>query len=160
MKKSICLSMVLLTLLCLIGCKEITTAPDEGAFEGIASPLMETDVESIEVAGSTVYILPDKSEVDLDAFTASFDADVIPNHETAVLVAKQIFDGTKIGTKKRFEGFVPTISTYYEKSDMWVVTFTKPIDLSGNKIPEIGEEICIALQKSDGRVLKIWLVLG
>jgi len=91
--------MVLLTLLCLVGCKKSTAVPDEGAFEGIESPLMETDGETIEVAGSTVYILPDRSEVDLDAFTASFDADIIPNHETAVLVAKQIFDGTKIGTK-------------------------------------------------------------
>lgn len=156
MKKT-CLFMVLLTLLCLIGCKKNATVPEEGAFDGIESPLMETDVDSIEVAGSTVYILPDKTEVDLDAFTATFDGDVIPNYETAILVAKQIFDGTKIGTKKRFEGFVPTIATYYEKSDMWVVAFTKPFDRSSG---DIGEEICMALQKSDGRVLKIWLVLG
>lgn len=157
MKKIICLFMVLLTLLCLIGCKKSATVPEEGAFEGIESPLMETDVDSIEVAGYTVYVQSHNMKIDLDAKTATFDGDVIPNHETAVLVAKQIFDGTKIGTQKRFEGFVPTISTYHAKSDMWVVTFTKPFDRSSG---DIGEEICIALQKSDGRVLKIWLVLG
>lgn len=159
MKKTICLFVVLLTLLCLIGCKKKATAPEEDVFEGIESPLMETDVDSIEVAGSTVYVRSRNWEInyDLDDKTGAFDGDAIPNHETAILVAKQIFDGTKIGTQKRFEGFVPTISTYYEKSEIWVVTFTKPFDRSSG---DIGEEICIALQKSDGRVLKIWLVLG
>ena len=79
----------------------------------------------------------------------TYKGDIIPNMDVAVEVAKDIFDG--IPKNPSTVGYVP-LSVFYDEPDgIWIVTF-------GEKSMEniVGGDCSIALQKSDGKVLRIW----
>ncbi len=84
---------------------------------------------------------------DWDEKIGSYEKDVIPNKETAIAVAVQIFNGMeKYGGAK---DFTPQ-SVFYDESDgVWIVSF-------GLNNDEYGFDCCIAMQQNDGKVLRIW----
>ncbi|MBR5500281.1 MAG: hypothetical protein IKV74_01995 [Clostridia bacterium] len=74
---------------------------------------------------------------------------VIPDEETALKIANAIFDGME--KSKEVQKYVPQSVFYDDQDEVWIVSFWK----SSNQIT-LGGDCNIALQKKDGRVLRIW----
>ena len=74
---------------------------------------------------------------------------VIPDEETALKIAKAIFDGME--KSKEAQEYVPQSVFYDNQDEIWIVSFWK----DSNHIT-LGGDCNIALQKKDGKVLRIW----
>lgn len=74
---------------------------------------------------------------------------VIPDEETALKVAEAIFDGME--KSRDAQEYVPQ-SVFYDNQDgIWIVSFWKDSDQI-----TLGGDCSIAIQKKDGKVLRIW----
>ncbi len=76
-------------------------------------------------------------------------ADVIPDEDTALKVAQAIFDGME--KSKDSQEYVPQYVFYDEQDEIWIVSFWK----NSNSFVA-GGDCSIAMQKKDGKVLRIW----
>ena len=74
---------------------------------------------------------------------------VIPDEETALKIAKAIFDGME--KSKEAQKFVPQSVFYDNQDEIWIVSFWE----KSNQIT-LGGDCNIALKKTDGKVLRIW----
>lgn len=74
---------------------------------------------------------------------------VVPNKETALEIAKAIFDG--MDKSKEAREYIPQSVFYDEQDEIWIVSFWK----ESNEIT-LGGDCSIAIQKADGKVLRIW----
>lgn len=74
---------------------------------------------------------------------------VIPDKETALKMAKAIFDGME--KSREAQEYVPQSVFYDDQDEVWVVSFWKDSDQIAP-----GGDCNIALQKKDGKVLRIW----
>ena len=74
---------------------------------------------------------------------------VIPDEETALKIAITIFEGME--KSKEAQRYVPQTVFYDTDDEIWIVTF-------GNNSSRIalGGDCSIAMQKADGKVLRIW----
>lgn len=73
----------------------------------------------------------------------------VPDKETALGIAKAVFNGMEKSEEAR--EYVPQAVYYDDDDGVWTVSFGKESD----------EQLCggdcnIAIQKSDGKVMKIW----
>ena len=74
---------------------------------------------------------------------------VIPDKETALKTAQAIFDGME--KSKEVQEYTPQSVFYDNQDDVWIVSFWKDSDRT-----VLGGDCNIALQKEDGKVLRIW----
>lgn len=74
---------------------------------------------------------------------------VIPDEETALKIAKAIFDGME--KSKDAQKYVPQSVFYDNQDEIWIVSFGE----NSNQLT-LGGDCNIALQKKDGKVLRIW----
>lgn len=74
---------------------------------------------------------------------------VIPDEETALKIAKAIFDGME--KSKDAKEYVLQSVFYDNQDEIWIVSFGK----NSNHIM-LGGDCNIAMQKKDGKVLRIW----
>ena len=74
---------------------------------------------------------------------------VVPNKETALNIAQAIFSGLE--KSKEMQDYIPQSVFYDEQDEIWIVSFWK----ESNQIT-LGGDCSIAIQKSDGKVLRIW----
>lgn len=74
---------------------------------------------------------------------------VIPDEETALKIAKAIFDGME--KSKDTQEYVPQSVFYDIQDEIWIVSFGK----KSNQFT-LGGDCSIAMQKKDGKVLRIW----
>ena len=74
---------------------------------------------------------------------------VIPDEETALKIAKAIFDGME--KSKDAKEYVPQSVFYDNQDEIWIVSF----GTNSNHIM-LGGDCNIAMQKKDGKVLRIW----
>ncbi len=74
---------------------------------------------------------------------------VIPDKETALKIATAIFDGME--KSKEAQGYEPQSVFYDYQDEIWIVSFWK----NSNQL-SLGGDCNIALQKKDGKVLRIW----
>ena len=79
---------------------------------------------------------------------------VIPDKETAIKVAQAIFDGME--NSEKVQEYVPQYVFYDNQDELWIVVFWKRLDWNNSDMITTGEDCCIALQKKDGKVLRIW----
>lgn len=79
----------------------------------------------------------------------TYQGDVIPNEEVAVKVAIQVFEGMKKSSKAQNYG--PQSVFYDEQDEVWIVSFGEP-----SEEESVGGGCSIAIQKEDGKVLRIW----
>lgn len=79
----------------------------------------------------------------------TYNGDAIPNKETALAVAQTIFNS--MNKSQNAERFVPQHIFYDTEDEIWIVSFWQDTDET-----VIGNDCNIALQKSDGKVLRIW----
>lgn len=74
---------------------------------------------------------------------------VVSNEDTALEIAKAIFNG--MDKSKETQEYVPQSVFYDEQDEIWIVSFWK----ESNEIT-LGGDCSIAIQKADGKVLRIW----
>ena len=84
----------------------------------------------------------------------TYDKAAIPNETVAVNVAQQIFDGMR--KSEEMEKHVPLSVFFDTKDEIWIVTFNEPFDEATGTI-RVGGGYSFAIQKSDGKVLRIWM---
>ena len=77
--------------------------------------------------------------------------DVIPDEETALEVAKAIYEGMENNEDER--EYVPQHVFYDTQDEVWIVSFWK---WENTDIRTVGGCCSIAMQKKDGKVLRIW----
>ena len=82
------------------------------------------------------------------------EEDVIPDQETAIAVATAIFD--RAYRELAGKGYIPQAVFYDEEDEFWVVSFFPDDDPDAGEM-RLGGDICIALQKKDGKVIKMWM---
>ncbi len=75
--------------------------------------------------------------------------DVISDKETALEIAKVIFDRMK--KSEDVKEYVPQLVFYDNQDEIWIVSFWKDSEQD-----VLGGDCNIAMQKSDGKVLRIW----
>ena len=74
---------------------------------------------------------------------------VIPDEETALKIAKAIFDGME--KSKDAKEYVPQSVFYDNQDEIWIVSFWE----NSNQIT-LGGDCNIEMQNKDGKVLRIW----
>lgn len=84
-----------------------------------------------------------------DETVGTYTGAVIPDKETALEIAKAIFDGMDKG--KDVEEYVPKSVFFDCQDEIWIISFWKDSDEI-----TLGGDCSIALQKADGKVLRIW----
>lgn len=79
----------------------------------------------------------------------TYQEDVIPSKEVALKVAVQIFEGMQKSSSA--QKYVPQSVFFDEQDEVWIVSFWEQTDEM-----VAGADCSIALQKADGKVLRIW----
>ena len=79
----------------------------------------------------------------------SYQYAAIPNQEIALNVAIQVFEGIQKSTNA--QKYVPYSVFYDEQDAVWIVSFCEPSDEI-----MLGGDCNIAIQKEDGKILRIW----
>lgn len=74
---------------------------------------------------------------------------VIPDADTALAIAQTIFDGMKKSTEA--QQYVPQSVFYDSQDEIWIVSFWNTSSQTST-----GGDCNIAMQKKDGKVLRIW----
>ena len=80
--------------------------------------------------------------------------DVVPDEQTAVAVAQAIFDNSIKNKYVDYKNCTRIMVSYDSENGVWVVSFSKTSDNPNEYI--LGGGYSIAIQKSDGKVLKMW----
>lgn len=81
--------------------------------------------------------------------TGTYTEDVVPTKEAAVAIATAVYNG--IDKSQSMSNFTPQ-SVFFDKQDeIWIVSFG-----TDSKENIVGGDCSIAIQKQDGRVLRIW----
>lgn len=86
---------------------------------------------------------------DWDDTVGTYKNAVVPNQDVALEIAQAIFKG--MDKSNEAQAFVPQSVFYDEKDGIWIVSFWK----ESNSIT-IGGDCNIAIQKEDGKILRIW----
>ena len=89
-----------------------------------------------------------------DETVGTYEGPVIPNEETAIEVAKSIFNGMEKG--KDAQKYVPQAVFYDEQDSVWIVSLWAEASKNETNGYWVGGDCSIALQKEDGKVLRIW----
>ena len=79
----------------------------------------------------------------------SYAGAVVPDKEVAVEVAKDIFNG--IEKSDDAQKYIPQAVFYDEQDEIWIISFWGETNES-----TLGGDCSIAIQKKDGKVLRIW----
>ena len=82
----------------------------------------------------------------------TYDEAVISNEKTALEIAVAIFDGMK--KFKDSERYIPQSVFYDVQDEIWIVTFGE--EQKHSDIFIVGGGCNIAIQKKDGKVLRVW----
>lgn len=73
---------------------------------------------------------------------------VVPNEDVAIHISSEIIQGIYDGLSS---SYIPISIFYDEEDSIWIVSFQK----SGEELLA-GGDISVAIQKKDGKVLRIW----
>lgn len=135
MKKIAILCISFLILLSVVGCAEPTNKHEE------------TDSMHIEFETGIYH---DKN---WNETVGTYQNDAIPNQEVALNVAIQVFEGMQ--KSDIAQKYVPQSVFYDEQDEIWIVSFFNEQSDESDMI-EDGGGCSIAIQKSDGKILRIW----
>ena len=85
-----------------------------------------------------------------DSNVGTYYGSVVLDKECAIAIATAIHD-TLPDKEKEYR--VPSSVFFDEEDDIWIVCFSRP---TSEGVYWLGGDCCIALQKSDGKVVRIW----
>lgn len=74
---------------------------------------------------------------------------VVPDKETALKIAETVFNG--MTKNNETQEYVAQSIFYDEQDEIWIISFWKDSDQN-----ILGGECNIAIQKKDGKILRIW----
>ena len=120
-----------------------------GVFSGCDGP------KNDNVCEDNMYIEYEKGIFDQNDWNEEFGTyygDVIPNEQVAINVAVQIYNGMPLSAEKK--EYTPQFVFFDEQDAVWVVAFWK--DWNEPDQITVGDECYIAMQRKDGKVLRIW----
>ena len=83
----------------------------------------------------------------------TYQGPAIPDKETALHIATAIFGGMEKSEEAKV--FTAQKVFFDTEDEIWIVSFWKEPELPNDMLC-VGNDCSIALQKSDGEVLKIW----
>ena len=86
-----------------------------------------------------------------DDTVGTYEGNVVPTKEIAISIAQAIFEGME---NENFADYVVQSVFYDEVDHVWIVSFWPEQDNPDEFI--IGGDCNIALQQTDGKVLRIW----
>lgn len=84
----------------------------------------------------------------------TYKGDAVPDKETALEIAQAVFNG--MGKSNGEKQLVPGSIFYDEEDEIWIVTFSPVSDQLPDGVLIVGGGCSIAIQKSDGKILRIW----
>lgn len=79
----------------------------------------------------------------------TYKGEIVSNEKTAIEIAKAIFEGME--KSEEVQKYVPQSVFYDEQDEVWIVSFWKD-----SKEITLGGDCSIAIQKKDGKVLRVW----
>lgn len=82
----------------------------------------------------------------------TYYGDVVSTREVAISIAQAVFNGME--KPDRYSRYAVQAVFFDEMDEIWIVTFWEPWESLDEVV--IGDECNIAIQKKDGRVLRIW----
>lgn len=91
-----------------------------------------------------IYANKDWSET-----VGSYTSDVVNSKETAIQIAVAVYNG--MDKSNDMDDLTPTSVFYDEQDEIWIISFSKKSAKN-----EVGGDCSIAIQKEDGKVLRIW----
>lgn len=112
-----------------------------GLFSACEIPKKKTDMTEFE---SGNYFNKDWNES-----VGTYKKAAVPDKTVALEIAQAIFDG--MDKNRDMQEYVPQSIFYDEQDEIWIVSFGK----ESNEIT-LGGDCSIAIQKADGKVLRIW----
>jgi uncharacterized protein YceK len=104
---------------------------------------IETEKDMIQFKSGIYY---DKN---WDETVGSYTKATVTDEQTAIGIAKAIFNGMEKSAEA--QKYVPQSVFFDEEDEIWIVSFWKDSDEI-----TIGGDCGIAIQKQDGKVLRIW----
>lgn len=81
--------------------------------------------------------------------TGTYTNDVVETKETAIEIATAVYNG--MIKSRNMNGFKPKSVFYDNQDEVWIVSFGKK-----NNGTIVGGDCSIAIQRKDGKVLRIW----
>lgn len=79
----------------------------------------------------------------------TYTSDVVKTKETAIQMAVAVYNG--MDKRNDMSDLTPTLVFYDEQDEIWIVSFSKE-----SAEHTVGGDCSIAIQKKDGKVLRIW----
>lgn len=79
----------------------------------------------------------------------TYEGNVVETKETAVAIATAVYNG--IDKSQSMSNFTPQCVFFDKQDEIWIVSFC-----TDSKENVVGGDCSIAIQKQDGRVLRIW----
>jgi len=84
-----------------------------------------------------------------DEKIGTYQRDVIPNEKAALKLAVQIFESMQKSIE--VQNYIPQSVFFDEEDEIWIISFGEQSD----KVI-VGGDCSIAMQKKDGKVMRIW----
>ncbi len=152
------LVIIVLSMALLLACTHAEDKKQSKVENDAEKPMVEKKSEVttfVTETGEEIFfetgIYYDKFQVGWKNAYATYDNAAVPNKEVALEIATAIFNGMEKNAE--VQRYIPQMVFYDEQEDVWVVCFFEP---SNGDIYMLGSEVNIAIQKSDGKVLRIW----
>lgn len=113
-----------------------------------SNPTNNTEIDSFEYDSGDFH---DKNWTDP---VGTYKGPAVPDKETARYIAQAVLNGINKNNESNQFG---TGSIFYDESDeIWIVTFFPSSDHLPEGVYMVGGDCSIAIQKSDGKILRIW----
>ncbi len=153
------LAIIVLSIALLLVCMFAEDKEHNAAGKETGSSVVKKESEGTtsvtETEEDTIFFLTgvyaDTFFVDWKNAYATYENAAVPNKEVAIEIATAIFNGMEKNAE--VQQYIPQSVFYDEQDEVWVVCLSKPDDGAGFML---GSSLNIAIQKSDGKVLRIW----
>lgn len=147
MKNILILFITLVMVLSLSNCKNNDGVGAEERMDTISDS--EENTNKLVEYKSGVY-----SNKKWEETTGTYQKDVVPNKDVALQIANTIFDGMEKNSNT--ESLTANSIFYDEEDEVWIINFAIPDNEAEDGSMIVGGDCNIAIQKKDGKILRIW----
>lgn len=114
---------------------------------------MDKKIEKDESPYANIELKKEAYSLELESEVGIYTKDVIPDKETAIAVAIEIFNSMEKSSYA--EKYEPQMVSYDEYEGIWIVSFWETQNPEEEMVT-IGNDCSIAIRKKDGQILRIW----
>ena len=142
--KKIIIIVLCLTSVLFAGCSDVQKNADND--KNVSE---DNEINNNEDITFSTGIYPDK-DWDEESWGV-YEGDVIPNKDVAIKIANAIFD--ELYKDSSIQNYVPQTVFFDEEDDFWLISFWE----EEREEFVLGGCVSIAIQKKDGKVLRVWM---